>query len=75
MTSDSPIKPTRPKLPASLDFAGIQIRSSAKLFSSEPDYDPGLLRVSASISISDFPYDDLLADQTPPIASMGSASP
>lgn len=64
MTADSPAEATEPALLASLDYAEIQIRSSARLFIHEPDDDPGLLRVDATIRIPDFP------DDGPPLAAI-----
>lgn len=57
-------------LPASLDYADIEIRSNAKLFSNGPDYDPGLLRVHATINIHDFPDDGMFANDGPPLAEI-----
>jgi hypothetical protein len=70
MTADSPVKSDSPQLPTSLDYAEIRIRSSAKLFGQEPDDDPGLLRVSATVSIPDFPYDHLSSDEAPPLSEI-----
>lgn len=62
--------PAPPKLPASLEYADIEIRGNAKLFIGEPDDDPGLLRLSASISIYDFPDDGILAEPDLPAAGI-----
>lgn len=70
MTADSPVKRDSPEMPARLDYADIRICSSAKLFGQEPDDDPGLLRVSASITIADFPDDDLPDDEASPLTEI-----
>jgi hypothetical protein len=44
-------------LPASLDYADIKVRSSARLFGTDMS-DPGLLQVTATVSIYDSPDDN-----------------
>src|SRR5713226_7368943 len=58
------------ELPASLDYAEIRIRSQARLFGYEPDDDPALVRVEASITIRDFSDDELLDNGHVPIAEI-----
>jgi hypothetical protein len=45
--------PASPSLPASLDYAHIRVSSDARLFGSEPDDDPGMVRVTGTVSIRD----------------------
>jgi hypothetical protein len=58
-------KPTTQRtLPASLAYARINLQSEAKLFSHEPDDDPGVLKVRATVSIPDFADDALPEDES-----------
>ena len=64
-TAGSTVKSAKSTLPVSLDYTDIEIRSCTKLFSNEPDYGPGVLRVHTAISIHDFPDEDrILADDS-----------
>ena len=65
---------TQRALIASLRYAGINIGSRAKLFGREPEDDPGLLRIKATVSVYDFADDDPLEDEPVRIADIeGSA--
>jgi hypothetical protein len=65
---------TQRALIASLRYAEINIGSKAKLFAREPEDDPGLLRIEATVTIYDFADDEPSEDEPARISSVeGSA--
>lgn len=50
-------KPARQLLPASLDYAELHVHSTAKLFGADMD-DPGLTRMTGTVTIPSIPDDD-----------------
>jgi hypothetical protein len=55
--NEPPVEVTKRSLPASLDYAKIKIHSFARLFGAYDD-DPGLVRVSSTVSIPDLHDED-----------------
>lgn len=70
MTTSRAKPTTQRTLPASLTYARINLQSKAKLFSHEPDDDPGVLKVRATVSIPDFAADALPEDESVRVADI-----